>query len=158
MTTNSFDLKISSDAIDRVIITVSGPIDETARFPDVKSEGQITVDLTKVTAINSVGIRAWCLWIQRVRAPAQLVLVGTPVVMAKNFSSIQGFLNDRCRVFSFVVPYYSEALGERQQIMATWGKHFDSSGLLVLPKIMDSQGSPMTIDAVEAQYFAFLHK
>src|SRR6185312_11256922 len=90
------------------VVQISGPIDETAVFPELRSEGRINVDLSQVTRINSVGIRSWCLWIQRFRSPADIVLIGCPVFMVTNFTAIKGFLSRRCRVFSFEIPFYSE--------------------------------------------------
>jgi hypothetical protein len=153
-----FQISVTNTDANRMTIAISGPINETARFPDLKSDSQITVDLTKVTGLNSVGIRAWCLWVQRVRPPAEMVLVGCPVIVVKNFKSITGFLNDQCRVFSFVVPYYSSRTGERGQVLATWGKHFDSRGMIGLPRLNDSEGQPMELDVVEETYFKFLNK
>lgn len=150
-------LKISTvGAGDSVIIQMSGQIDESAVFPELKSEGVIKINLKNVTLINSVGTRAWCLWIQRFRAPAEIILIDCPVIFVKNFTLVKGFLNDRCRIYSFVVPYYSEKTGEGKDVLLTWGKDFDAKGLMKLPEVFDKNGNPMEIDVVPESYFGFI--
>lgn len=139
-------------------IVVKGSIDETVKFPFLKCDGQVHIDVAGVKMINSIGTRAWCLWLQRFPKPATIVLSGCPVIMVKNFSLIKGFLTDNCKVFSFVIPFYSEVTGERHDFLATWGQHFDSKGKLKLPQMLDSKKMPMVVDVVEETYFAFLKK
>ena len=150
-------LKISTVCVgDSVVIQMAGQIDESAVFPEVKSEGVIKINLKDVTLINSVGTRAWCLWIQRFRAPAEVILIECPVIIVKNFTLVKGFLNERCRIYSFVVPYYSEQTGEGKEVTLTWGKDFDSKGLLKLPEVVDKNGNPMVPDVITESYFGFL--
>lgn len=141
---------------ENVIVELVGQIDESASFPELKSEGLIKINLRGISRLNSVGTRAWCLWIQRFRAPAEIVLIECPVIMVKNFTLVKGFLNDRCRIYSFIVPYYSERTGERRDILLTWGKDFDSKGLLRLPEVTDKAGNPMEADVIPESYFAFI--
>ena len=136
------------------LIQVSGAIDETAVFSEFRSDGAVKVDLAGVTRINSVGMRIWCLWLQRFREPTDVVLINCPVIMVKNFSSIRGFLTNRCKVYSFAIPFYSAATGERRDYIATWGKDFSKNGLK-LPQLHDSKGNAMVLD-VSDSYFKFL--
>ena len=93
---------------------------------------------------------------QKFRSPVEVLLVGCPPIVVKNFKSIKGFLNDRCRVFSFAVPFYSEILDERKDFMATFGKHFDTTGKVSLPEVLDSKGNLMVLDVDPVHYFSFL--
>jgi anti-anti-sigma regulatory factor len=138
------------------LIKVSGRIDELAQFPEMRSEGKITIDLSNVTLLNSVGTRTWCLWIQRFREPAEVILIGCPPIMVRSFTMIKGFLGKTCRVASFVIPYYSDRSGERKNFIAVLGEHYDHGGNLRLPDVKDSQGHTMEIDVIPETYFAFL--
>ena len=140
---------------DTTYIEIAGPLDETSVFGDIRSDGTVKIDLLGVTRINSVGTRNWCLWLQRFRAPTQIVLINCPVVMVRNFSAISGFLTKLCRVSSFSVPFYSDATGERKDFLAEWGKHFGASGDIKLPQFKDSAGNLMDLDVGDS-YFNFL--
>lgn len=143
---------------DTTSISISGAIDEAAIFNEVRNDGRIKVDLSGVTRLNSVGTRAWCLWIQRFRSPVEVILINCPTIMVKNFGSIKGFLTNQCRVFSFEIPFYSPETGERQDFMATWGKNFTSNSEVKLPTIRDSKGNPMVMDVHPDTYFGFLRR
>lgn len=143
---------------DTTSIAISGAIDETAEFNEVRNDGRIKIDLSGVTRMNSVGTRAWCLWMQRFRAPVEVILVNCPTIMVKNFASIKGFLTNRCRVYSFEVPFYSPETGERRDFVATWGKHFTASSEVKIPPILDSKGNQMVMDVHPDTYFGFLRR
>lgn len=146
----------NDDAVSYVEIT--GGIDEYAQFGEVRLMPKIAVDLKGVTALNSVGTRAWCLWIQRFRAPTEVILDGCPAIVVKSFTSVKGFLTDRCLVRSFVIPFYSDVSGESLDFLAVRGNHFDAVGRLNLPEIKDSSGNPMEMDVVPEQYLSFFKR
>lgn len=142
---------------DSIVVELVGQIDESAIFPDLKSEGLIKINLRGITRLNSVGTRTWCLWIQRFHAPAEIILLECPVIIVKNFTMVKGFLNDRCRIYSFIVPYYSEETGERKDVLLTWGRDFDAKGLFKLPEVTDKSGNAMEPDVIPESYFAFIN-
>jgi ABC-type transporter Mla MlaB component len=154
MKKNAVFTSSTAEEMDATVVTISGPIDETAVFDAFRTGGTMKVDLAGVTRINSVGIRVWCLWLQRFREPTDVILVNCPMCMVANFAKIRGFLTPRCKVFSFAVPFYSEATGERRDYIATWKKDF-SKGTLTLPELNDSRGNKMVLD-VDDGYFKFL--
>lgn len=143
---------------DTTSILISGPIDESAQFGEVRSEGTVKIDLGGVTRMNSVGTRAWCLWIQRFRPPVVVILSNCPAIMVKSFGSIKGFITDHCRVYSFEVPFYSPKTGERKDFLAIWGQNFTSSANMSIPPFKDSEGNLMEMDVDPRTYFAFLKK
>jgi len=152
---DAFNCTVSNE-MSHALVEVSGPIDESASFPELRSEGHIRVDLTNVTRINSVGTRTWCVWIQRFRAPAEVILIGCPVCIVSVFTAVRGVLGKQCRVYSFIIPFYSVDTGESKNVLAVWGQHFDHSGKLKLPPVIDSKGVPMEMDVIPETYFAFL--
>lgn len=137
-------------------VEITGAINEHAQFGEVRTAPKININLTGVTALNSVGTRAWCLWIQRFREPAEVSLEGCPPIMVKSFVSVKGFLTDRCVVRSFVIPFYSDVSGEGRDFLAIRGNHYDAKGRLNLPEVKDSQGNLMEMDVVPDQYLSFL--
>lgn len=137
-------------------VEITGPINEHAQFGEVRLGQKLNINLTGVTALNSVGTRAWCLWIQRFRAPLEVILEGCPPIIVKSFVSVKGFLPERCVVRTFVIPFYSEVTGESRDFLAVRGNHFDAQGRLNLPELKDSEGNLMEMDVVPETYLAFL--
>lgn len=138
------------------IIELGGSIDETAVFGELRVADKVTIRLHKVTFLNSVGTRSWCLWLQRFRAPTVVSLEGCPPIMVKSFSVVKNFLTDRCTVSSFYIPFYSEATGEHMDFLAERNVHFGTDGQVKIPELRDSKGNVMEMDVVPDSYFAFL--
>ncbi len=138
------------------VVTISGPIDETSNFDPAPRTGRIRINLAGVTRINSIGTRAWCLWMKDLRAPVELTLVDCPVVMVKNFTTINGFLSPHAKVLSFKVPFYSKKTSERRDVTVL-AADVQRSGPKNLPAPNDSQGGPMELDSAES-YFNFIKK
>ena len=139
-------------------VKMAGVIDEHARLPEFTPAPIVVVHLAKVTAINSVGSRAWLGWLQRLRPPIKVQLEECPVVFVKSFNMVRGFLTPTCEVTSFYVPYYSEDTGERKDVLAIKGRHFDVGAQIRIPPPVDSRGAPMELDVVESSYLAFLER
>lgn len=140
------------------ILEIGGSIDENAQFGEIRVSEKVVVKLHKVTFLNSVGTRSWCLWLQKFRSPTVVNLEGCPPIMVKSFSVVKNFLTDRCIVHSFYVPFYSEATGEHLDFLAERNVHFDADGRIKIPEIKDSKGQAMEMDVVPESYFAFLKK
>lgn len=155
MSTEPFKLKSWIDGA-TTYVDITGAINEYAQFGDVRAADKININLSGVTALNSVGTRAWCLWIQRFRAPTEVDLEGCPAIMVKSFVSVKGFLTDRCVVRSFVIPFFSDVTGESRDFVAIRGSHYDAKGRLNLPELKDSLGNVMEMDVVPEQYLSFL--
>lgn len=139
-------------------VEMTGPINEHAKFGELRLGQKLNINLTGVTALNSVGTRTWCLWIQRFRPPLEVILEGCPPIIVKSFTSVKGFLPDHCVVRTFVIPFYSEITGESRDFIAVRGHHFDAQGRLHLPELKDAEGNRMEMDVVPDIYLAFLKK
>ncbi len=155
MPVEQFKMKSWMDGV-TTFVEITGPINEHAQFGEVRLGQKLNINLTGVTTLNSVGTRAWCLWIQRFRAPLEVILEGCPPIVVKSFTSVKGFLPERCVVRTFVIPFYSHETGESRDFLAIRGKHFDAQGRLNLPEIKDSEGHLMEMDVVPENYMAFL--
>jgi hypothetical protein len=154
MVTSPFQIKSRVEG-ENTFVEIGGAIDEHAKFIEIKATPKVVVNLSSVSFINSIGTRAWALWLRQFPAPTDVILTGCPVLMVKGFGSVKGFLTDRCQVKSFYVPFYSDKTGERKDILAERGIHF-TSNQTTFPEIKDSQGVPMEMDVVPELYFSFL--
>ena len=136
-------------------ISVSGYVNEYAKFPRVESASQICVDLNGVTGLNSIGTRTWLLWVKNGLPDVPISVTNAPSLFVKMFGEVQGTLTSRIRVDSFYVPYYSEELGERKDVLFEREKHFDDNGQLTFPIVKDTNGNSLELDALP-NFFNFL--
>lgn len=144
-------------------LAFSGTIDEDVEFPTVEAGKYktITLDLTSIKAINSVGIREWLNWIRPLAEKSDFVLENAPKAMVFQFNMVEGFLPPKARVASFFVPFYSESADKEANILFTVGKEVTASGGAVAinydPKANGFEDD-MEMDVTEAKYFQFLKR
>ena len=136
-------------------LTVSGYVNEHARFPAVDFAAQIQIDLKGVTGLNSIGTRSWLLWVKNGLPEVPISVTHAPTLFVKMFGEVQGTLADRIRVDSFYVPFYSEDSGERIDALFERGKNFDEKGQLTYPQLIDSKGVALELDVLP-NFFNFL--
>ena len=142
----------------QVCVTMQGNIDEDASFAPATVEGSgVVVDLSGVTAINSVGIREWIKWLGAA-GDAKVQYHECPKIIVDQINMVQGFLPAGGKVTSFFVPFYNEDSGTEKNVLFTYGKEYGDAGLTATPQIKDDAGNEMEMDVVEAKYFKFLKK
>lgn len=141
-----------------IIVNLEGGIDEDATFQPLAlgSASTVVLDLEKVTAINSVGIREWIKWIKEVPTAVKVSLRKCPKIIVDQINMVAGFLPAGARIESFYVPYYSDASGSEKMVLFVNGKEFTDSQLNAPPEVKDDSGEPMEMDVIEAKYFKFL--
>ena len=143
----------------KLTVEVTGNVDEDANFQpvDVAGSTAVVLDLSGVTAINSVGIREWIKWVKAFPATVQLSVRKCPKIIVDQINMVAGFLPAATRIESFFVPYYSDATGSEKMILFTHGKEFKDGGVLDFPaEVKDDSGEVMEMDVIEAKYFKFL--
>lgn len=140
------------------VFELSGNIDEDANFgiPDVTASA-VVLDLEKVTAINSVGIREWIKWVKSFPASAKLAVRRCPKIIVDQINMVAGFLPQDTVVQSFFVPYYADSSGNEKMVLFENGKEFGPEGLNPPETVTDDSGEPMEMDVIEAKYFKFLN-
>jgi hypothetical protein len=146
---------------DKLIVSFHGHIDEDASFSSIDLSGSktIIIDLEKVSAINSVGIREWIKWIRSAPEGSRITYKNCTKVIVDQINMVSGFLPDSAEVESFYVPYYSEASGVEKMVLFQRGIHFDKGKVLPPQEVKDdASGDPMEMDVIEAKYFKFIHK
>lgn len=144
-----------------VVFEFSGHIDEDAQFNglDFGQAEEFKINLEKVSAINSCGIREWIKWIRTAPESSKIVYSNCPKVIVDQINMVAGFLPDNAKVESFYVPYYSEDSGNEKMILFREGQEFDGSEVKAPDEIKDEEtGDMMEMDVIEAKYFKFLKK
>jgi anti-anti-sigma regulatory factor len=141
-----------------MVVSLSGSVDEDANFAalDLGGATGVILDLEKVSAINSVGIREWIKWIKQIPSSAQISLRKCPKIIVDQINMVAGFLPAGAKIQSFFVPYFAESSGTEKMVLFENGKEFTDTGLGALPEIKDDSGEVMEMDVIEAKYFKFL--
>jgi hypothetical protein len=141
-----------------LLVSLSGAIDEDASFVPLELGGAtaVVLDLEKVTAINSVGIREWIKWIKLIPSSANISLRKCPKIIVDQINMVAGFLPAGATIESFFVPYYSDGSGSEKMVLFQNGKEFSNGQLGTLPEVKDDSGEVMEMDVIEAKYFKFL--
>lgn len=143
-----------------VVLELSGNVDEDANFtpPDLGSAGAVILDLEKITAINSVGIREWIKWMKSFPPSAQVSVRKCPKIIVDQINMVAGFLPQGTKVQSFFVPYYADSSGNEKMVLFEHGKEYKDGGEVTPPaEVKDDSGELMEMDVIEAKYFKFLN-
>jgi len=141
-----------------LVLKVSGGVDEDANFQpiDIGGASAVVLDLSDVTAINSVGIREWIKWVKAIPATAQLSVRRCPKIIVDQINMVAGFLPQSATIESFFVPYYADATGTEKMILFEKGKQFSDGNVNPPEEVKDDSGEVMEMDVIEAKYFKFL--
>lgn len=142
-----------------LVLEVQGNIDEDANFtpPDLGSATAVTLDLEKVSAINSVGIREWIKWVKAFPATVQLSVRKCPKIIVDQINMVAGFLPPGTKIESFFVPYYADSSGSEKMVLFENGKEFKDGQVNPPEEVKDDSGEVMEMDVIEAKYFKFLN-
>ena len=134
-----------------------GRIDETfvQDMEGVPSFGDINFNLKNLSSINSSGIRAWVILLQKMKA-AQISLYECPKPFIDQVNMVNGFIPSNARIVSFYVPYFNEKNKTEKQILFVENHDFKNGKLMPLKKVIDDQGEEMELDVVESKYFKFI--
>lgn len=140
-----------------VILALKGTIDEDANFATLvlESKGAI-IDLSAITAINSVGIREWIKWTKTFPSGFKLTVRNCPKIIVDQINMVQGFLPPGTSIESFFVPYYSEASGTEKMVLFLNGREFKDGKVFPPKSVKDDGGEEMEMDVIETKYFKFV--
>ncbi len=140
-----------------ITIEISGSINEVFlhKSLQIPANKNVIIDFSKVTGINSLGIRHWIQWV-RTYPKSKYIFRSCPHCVVDQMNSVIGFIPEQCTVESFYVPYYSEESGEEVQVLYKLNQdYFENKG--VVPKeVKDSAGKKMELDIYPQKYFKFL--
>ncbi len=153
---SGMDFKCTKDVSPQLTtLSISGYVNEHAKFPPVETAPAIKIDLKAVTGLNSVGTRSWLVWVKNSLPDVPITIVNAPTLFVKMFGEVQGTLSPKIRVDSFLVPYYSDETGERRDVLFERGKQFDNNGQVNAPDLKDTAGHKLELDVLP-NFFNFL--
>jgi hypothetical protein len=137
-----------------------GGIDEEAQFPELKLSGRVTIDLSGVSAINSIGIRSWIRWFSALGDGVAIEFIYCPKALVMQMNMVEGFLPAQAKVKSLQVPFYCEECDEEKDVMFEVGKHItivgDQVKLNYDKATICGGGCDPELDVSEIKYFRFL--
>ena len=145
----------------KVVFQFNGHIDEDAQFTSLDFGGasEVKIDLEKVSAINSCGIREWIKWIRTAPGTSKITYANCPKIIVDQINMVAGFLPENATVESFYVPYYNEDSGNEKMVLFRNGVEFQGNEVKAPAEVKDdATGEPMEMDVIEAKYFKFLQK
>lgn len=144
----------------KLIVTLAGSIDEDAILTSIAFDGsaEIVLDLEKVSAINSCGIREWIKWLKANAAGAKVTYRHCPKIIVDQINMVAGFLPENGNVESFYVPYFNEGSGTEKMILFKSGKEYQGGNVNPPAEVKDDSGEVMEMDVIEAKYFKFIKK
>lgn len=142
----------------KVVLELKGGVDEDANFtaPDLGGQSNVVIDLSGVTAINSVGIREWIKWTKTIPSSVKLSVRKCPKIIVDQINMVAGFLPQGTTVESFFVPYYADSSGNEKMVLFENGKEFKGEEVFLPSEVKDESGELMEMDVIEAKYFKFL--
>lgn len=158
----AFRMQIFSTDNVKILVKLSGPVNETAEFIRGAFPPQLPVeiDLADMKSISSAGLRLFKDWLFSLpNKPMSLSFC--PSFFVNQMNMIPNLIPSEAKILSFYVPYYSSSLGEEKMVLVTPGVEVraENGNLSVnLPEVLDSTGTPMEIDIIEDKFFFFMRK
>ena len=145
-------------------ITLDGAVGEGSPLflQDVRGLTQISMDLEKMTYINSVGVKAWIQWTMRIPATCKFTLKNLPIMMINQASTVLGFLPKHAVIESFFAPFVCPKCNAESNALLSKGKEYDypqagGAKLINLPTLPCPKcRADMEADFTTAKTFAFL--
>ena len=141
-------------------VGLTGAVDEHASFPSSENFTEIiSLDLTGVKVINSVGIRSWLRWFGEM-PDKEFRFVNCPKAVVMQMNMVDGFLPKNSTVESFHVPYYCESCDQELDVLFNTGKEVRVEDGEIVIKYDSSHvcedGSQAELDVNKDKYFRFL--
>lgn len=112
-------------------------------------DGELVLDLSRVTRINSAGSHAWMRFVEGLTKGARLVLVGCPPAFVYLVTVVADFLGG-AEVESVLVPYLCSECSRPVDRLVKLSEI--SAGALSAPDPCPTCGRPMRLDALEEHY------
>lgn len=86
---------------------MEGPIGETTPMFNLPLAGlkEITLDMAKVTSINSIGIKQWISWTLKIPTGCQVKMENCPFIIGSQASMVVGFTKPNMKIMSLRLPY-----------------------------------------------------
>jgi anti-anti-sigma regulatory factor/DNA-directed RNA polymerase subunit RPC12/RpoP len=138
----------------RTKISLAGAIDELADldalFDEIPPRANVSIDLSQVKRISSVGVRVWICFMEKLKQhemPAELE--GCSVVIVRQLNMISQFRGHGV-LRSAYAPYYCARCNKEQ--LRLIDLHADVAAQLHKPMLCPTCGSEIELDEEEALY------
>lgn len=148
----------------QILVKLQGNLMEPdAKFPKPidKPGTAYVVNLDELSAINSIGIRAFMNWMREL-GDVPVTFMNCPKFFIDQVNMVVDFIPRHARVHSFYVPFYSEATESDKMVLYRTGLEFlRSDGKMHVrhpQKVLDSAGNAMELDVISDRFFKFLEK
>lgn len=104
-----------------------GPIGETTPMFNLPLAGlkDIVLDMGGVTMINSIGIRQWITWTNKIPVDCSVKMINCPFVIGTQASTVVGFARSNMKLESIKLPYLCEACETEQSVLVRRGVEYD---------------------------------
>lgn len=150
-------------------LTFVGSITVTASFPVIKPGQftQVTLDLDKVTYINSAGVRRWMLWNWNIEKDFNSKTVffvdRIPSLLVKQTAMIRGFFPRQAVPRTVYASYYCSACDGIKDCLFDINKDFGDRSLETISKVLKTEvecskcKKPMDLDSIPEHYTSLLN-
>jgi hypothetical protein len=150
-------LNLSTKVVDdKVIVDLTGAIDEDADFSKIKDlSGMKGYDFNfdKITSINSCGVREWTNFVSSLGSDCEIKYFNCRQIIIEQINMVHGFIPSNASIESFYAPYFCEDLDKEYKILLKASDVVDKKA----PEVDCPDGAhEMEFDAIEGQYFNFI--
>lgn len=147
----TFSLKqIGSDCTE---LTLIGGINEDFNhetLPEIK-KSQVIFNLQQIVQINSIGIRNFFLYKDKIPKATSIVYDLCPPIFIYQLNMVFGLMDERTFVRSFYAPYFNEVLNKEKLILL----RPDQIQNFTVPNINEDGGN-WEFDGLPEKYLSFL--
>jgi CheY-like chemotaxis protein len=143
----------------RQVVTLLGVLGaDTDLGPLTQLRGDVYFCMREFRRVNSESVQRWMEFIRGLDSSQRVHLIECPVAFVHHANLIVNLL-ERQDVRSFYAPYTCEACGLDEEKLIDVTADLDGGQRRLPPaRACSSCGGPLTFDALEAQYFAFLDR
>ncbi len=113
---------------EQVQATIEGAIGETTplfTLPIGTEIKELIVDMARTTYINSIGVKHWIMWTNKVPRSTAVKLVQCPFVIVSQASTVVGFMTPNMKIESFFMPYACDDCGREENRSAVRGQDYE---------------------------------
>lgn len=116
---------------------MEGPIGETCLLFTIKLDQatQINLDMSKVTSINSIGVKHWIMWTLRIPRNCSVSIINCPYVIVSQASTVVGFVTPAFKIESFRAPFTCQECSNEEIHLLSRGKEYEYAVSGLPPKL-----------------------
>jgi len=151
---SDFEFSIEGGTSNAVLL-LSGKIDEDANLESAIGSIEnnfVTIDLSKIVALNSYGVRVWINAFTKF-SDREFLFRKVPSVIINQINMISNFLPKNSRIESYYAPYYCEECDVEEDVLY----YTDEGPFSIKEEICKKCGSELEFDELEDEYFLFLN-